>query len=75
MKRYHVTFHEYEGEFDASALAETVGGTVRSTARNYDSEGHDLALIDLDENADRDELERLLDEDESVIGYHVSNVD
>jgi hypothetical protein len=71
-KRYHITMKDDTGGFAASELAAVVGGTVRSTVQRFNSDGDDLALIDVDQDAPLQEFEDLLEADDNVVSYHVS---
>lgn len=74
MTRYHIDFIDDRGAFKSSALAESVGGNLRSTTRRYDGR-HDLALIDMPAGADCACLESLLDADENVSYYRTTEHD
>ena len=66
--RYHVEMADDRGGFRSAALAESAGGTVRSTVPRFDG-SHDLALIDVGEGAGCEALEELLDGDDNVLTY------
>lgn len=66
--RYHITFADDTGSRHAHAYASTYGGHVVSTTQNFDGEGHDLGVIEVDAEQGAD-IDQALDADDNVIEY------
>lgn len=67
-KTYKIILANNQGSFAVDALAHGVG-VWRDCVSNYNGEGHDLAFVDLYDDADADEFEALLEASENVIRY------
>lgn len=70
MATYRIIFSDNSGSFAVDALAQGVGRWYGAVS-NYDGDGHDMAFIELDSDADADYFEDVLESSDNVISYSV----